>query len=197
MHKSVGLNQRRVLIQAAVEMIAKHGVEEVTFEDLARSQGLKRANVAYYFKSRSDLLEALLIEILTDAVAFIEAQIDEKLKMPSRSWDHELNAYCFAQEAWVKKKHSSAVCLLLLYHLGSANPRFAEILRKSREGGQTRLLHLLSKHPKFSKMPVGQLMSLCRPLHEAVTGHLLYLIAFGKEDPKAPSLREKLDLLLP
>lgn len=200
MHKSVGLSRRKELIDSAIRLLAQGGIEALTMEELARVHKVKRANVAYYFKSRTELIEALLIEVLVEGAKYIEATFEKKVTSKPRTWDRDLDAYCEAQVSWVTHNHDQAKCLLLLYHMGSASDQFRDILWKSREKGQQRLLQILSKHSKLNDLSHAKLSLYANALHETVTGYMLYLIAFLNNESKSErriSLREQIEILLP
>lgn len=200
MGRPAGTTRRIELIEAAIGLIASEGIEEITLEKLARARKLQRAHVAYYFKSRTHLLEAVIVEVLARSGEFIEAATRESLGRKPLTWEHELAAYCDAQERWVRERHAQVKCLLLIFHLGSANPVFREMSRQSRERGRERLFQVLTKHPSLSELPAKKLTALCHALHEAVTGYILHLTVFLGEEKrgtaKSPTLRETLELLL-
>jgi AcrR family transcriptional regulator len=52
--------QRRALLVAAGELVADGGIAALTFPALAKKTGLARSSVYEYFKSRADVVEALV-----------------------------------------------------------------------------------------------------------------------------------------
>jgi len=52
--------QRRALLEAARDLVAEGGVAALTFPALAKATGLARSSVYEYFKSRADVIEALV-----------------------------------------------------------------------------------------------------------------------------------------
>lgn len=68
-------NETRIL-EAAEKMFALHGYRGATTESIAREAGLPKANVHYYFKTKSNLYRQVLRRILQDwmeAAATFEA----------------------------------------------------------------------------------------------------------------------------
>ena len=53
-------NQRRALLDAARDLVAEGGVGALSFPALAKATGLARSSVYEYFKSRADVVEALV-----------------------------------------------------------------------------------------------------------------------------------------
>ena len=73
-------NEARIL-EAAEKMFALHGFRGATTEAIAREAGLPKANVHYYFKTKSNLYRQVLKSILEDwmeAAATFEAYEDPK-----------------------------------------------------------------------------------------------------------------------
>lgn len=64
-----GLDARELLLNAAVELFAEHGIAGSTFSTIARRAGLTPAMMHYYFKSRDQLLDALVEERIGPLIA--------------------------------------------------------------------------------------------------------------------------------
>ncbi|MDB6034338.1 MAG: TetR family transcriptional regulatory protein [Verrucomicrobiales bacterium] len=63
---------RARILEAAKACLRRHGSDRLTVTDVARSLGMSHANVYRFFKSKSDILDAIIDEWLTLLESFIE-----------------------------------------------------------------------------------------------------------------------------
>jgi AcrR family transcriptional regulator len=63
---------RARILEAAKACLRRHGSHKLTVTDVARSLGMSHANVYRFFKSKSDILDAIIDEWLTLLETFIE-----------------------------------------------------------------------------------------------------------------------------
>jgi TetR/AcrR family transcriptional regulator of autoinduction and epiphytic fitness len=76
--------QRVRILEAAHELFAQHGFEEVTVADVAAEAGVARATVFNHFGSKHALVEALTEAVFTFYEAMLEAALaDEGTRAPS------------------------------------------------------------------------------------------------------------------
>jgi AcrR family transcriptional regulator len=68
-----GRGKRERLVAAAVETIYAQGVERTTLADIAAAAGIPLGNVYYYFKTKNDLVRAVVEAHLSDARAMLAA----------------------------------------------------------------------------------------------------------------------------
>src|SRR5215831_14309426 len=68
-----GQGKRERLVAAAVEAIYARGVERTTLADIAAAAGIPLGNVYYYFKTKNDLVRAVVEAHLSDARAMLAA----------------------------------------------------------------------------------------------------------------------------
>jgi AcrR family transcriptional regulator len=75
-----GQDKRKRLIDAACETFYTRGVERTTLADIAAAAGIPLGNVYYYFKTKNDLIQAVVEARLGDArtmLAAVEAAHDD------------------------------------------------------------------------------------------------------------------------
>jgi AcrR family transcriptional regulator len=72
--------QRQQILKAAKQLFKTNGVEGVSFEDIAKKANLARPSIYVYFKSKSDLISALLEESYPVLFSEIEAAMASKSK---------------------------------------------------------------------------------------------------------------------
>lgn len=68
---SGGSDTRELLLHAAVELFAEHGIAGTTFSMIAKRAGLTPAMMHYYFKGRDELLDAVVDEQISPLIAAV------------------------------------------------------------------------------------------------------------------------------
>lgn len=76
--KSKGLENRQRIVDAANRLFYQRGYNQTSFSDVAAASGVPKGNFYYYFKSKDDLLTA----VIEDRMARIRAMLTE--------WDQQL-----------------------------------------------------------------------------------------------------------
>jgi AcrR family transcriptional regulator len=54
------------ILEAALDLFSEHGFERTTLQQIADQLGLTKAALYYHFRSKDDLLEALVMPVITD-----------------------------------------------------------------------------------------------------------------------------------
>ena len=75
-----GQGKRQRLVDAACQVFYANGVERTTLADVAAAAGIPLGNVYYYFKTKNDLIEAVVEARLNEArtmLAWVEAAHDD------------------------------------------------------------------------------------------------------------------------
>ncbi|MFA1547918.1 TetR/AcrR family transcriptional regulator [Actinomadura chokoriensis] len=67
--------QRAALLDAARTLLSEEAERAPSMADVARQAGLARSSVYAYFKSRDDLLDALIVDTFPRWSAYVEAQM--------------------------------------------------------------------------------------------------------------------------
>jgi AcrR family transcriptional regulator len=91
-------SSRDKLIDAAAELITRHGVQELTLEGVAAAVGVTKGGLIYHFKTKDDLLGALVERLIgqldqrsrdkaaqrgDSPAALLHALVDETFDMPA------------------------------------------------------------------------------------------------------------------
>jgi len=64
---------RSQILQSAEALLRRYGNDKLTVVDIARSLNMSHANVYRFFKTKSDILDAIIDEWLTKIEQFVEA----------------------------------------------------------------------------------------------------------------------------
>ena len=73
--------KRERLIAAARETVYRQGIEKTTLADIAAAAGIALGNVYYYFKTKDDLIAAVVESHVREARAMLEA-VDDAYERP-------------------------------------------------------------------------------------------------------------------
>lgn len=71
---------RQAVLDTARTLFAEHGFDGTSLQLIADATGVRKANVYYYFRTKAEILEALLAE----RIAALEAMLDAAEAVPDR-----------------------------------------------------------------------------------------------------------------
>ncbi len=75
---------RHLIVQATRSLVSQYGEEKVTVVDVARSLGMSHANVYRFFRSKAEILDAVMDEWLADVEGFIKSVAARPGTVPER-----------------------------------------------------------------------------------------------------------------
>jgi AcrR family transcriptional regulator len=94
-------DQREAILSSAYTQFARYGFRKATVEDIARGAGLKKPSVYYYFKSKDEIIRAMVSrESRALLTAMESAAADEK------TIGDKLRAFFWARFRYFKEKKS-------------------------------------------------------------------------------------------
>lgn len=100
--------QLRTLLDGARALVAEEGIEALSLAALARRVGLSRPGLYEYFRSRDDLVAAIVEEELPRWAALVAGSLDGPADLPGK-----VAAYVRAQlEVMTDGRHAAAVQLV-------------------------------------------------------------------------------------
>ena len=96
-----GPDVRAKLLDAAVRLFAEQGVAGTTVAEIARRAGVTSAMVHYYFKTKDQLLDAVVAEKLVgEFIAFVAGELDRGQPEPLALVEHLVWRIVEASDAW-------------------------------------------------------------------------------------------------
>jgi len=72
------IDTRSLLLDSAASIVAAHGVGRLTLEFVAREAGVSKGGLLYHFKSKRELIEALIVRQLDDFEALLDSAMEGK-----------------------------------------------------------------------------------------------------------------------
>jgi AcrR family transcriptional regulator len=75
---------RKLILETAKALLRRHGEDKMTVVDIARALDMSHANVYRFFRTKSDILDAITNEWLAKVEAFVEAIADRQASAAGR-----------------------------------------------------------------------------------------------------------------
>lgn len=158
--------KRASILQAVVSILAKEGVDELTFEKIGKRVQMARSHVVYYFPNREELVVA--------AIRFAAMSADSTIRrhMEDRSeWRDLLRGYIEGNFIWIKENPSHATVYALLYYLSTFKPEYRKLHSEIRKVGANRIESILMEGPMKSRK--RELATLVKAIQGIITGNLV------------------------
>jgi AcrR family transcriptional regulator len=142
--RSISVDKRRLILDAAVRVFAKRGFHTSRVGDIAEEAGVAHGLLYHYFSSKDEVLETIFRETWTDllgAVADVEASVDsprEQLRQVAaillRSWRRDPDLV----RVLVREVTRSAELDRRVGDIGRAFAAIEHIVRRGQEEGEFR-----------------------------------------------------------
>lgn len=158
--------RRARILEAAIQCMAKYGVEKTNFESIGQEAGMLRAHVAYYYPDRD--------EIIRSAIRFAIATVQHvTVEYVSQSTNpvERLAAFVNGTFAWLEQYPVQMRIILLMYYYGSYDSEFRKIHTAVREVGAKRIDALLE--PVVPKLGKPERYELAKLVQSILTGHVV------------------------
>lgn len=119
---SVAPTRQRILT-AAIDLFGARGVDAVSLDEIARTVGVRKQTVLYWFPSKDELVDAALTEAASELVAVIDAAVRSAPDEPLARIDAVIVAV-------FRPAVRRPTVLGLVRELGRLSPRHADRLRE-------------------------------------------------------------------
>jgi AcrR family transcriptional regulator len=67
--------RRQAILEAAIGVFAQHGFDAATTDDIARAAGLSKGGLYWHFKSKDDILAAILVQLFDQELGVLQRLI--------------------------------------------------------------------------------------------------------------------------
>lgn len=80
------------ILQAAAQIFSQHGVDGASMAQIARASGLSKATIYYYFKSKDEMVAALVQHLFEDDEPALQALLQDERPVGQRlrQYSHDL-----------------------------------------------------------------------------------------------------------
>jgi len=185
-----GALRRAALLQAAIELIGRHGLDGVTHRAVAAQAGLPAASTSYYFRSKDELIDEALRAVAEREIAVLR---ERRAALGDAAGD--LAAIVDALATWIEEQISTAgrTALLAQYHLqieSARRPAARAILADWKDGTDE------LAETAMARLGARDVRTAAILLISAIDGLRLRLVASGQEPLASAELRAILAALL-
>ncbi len=157
------------IVRAAIECLAKDGVEKLTFESVGKRTGINRAQVKYHFKEKEELIDKTIDYIIATAQKIVIERLSK-----ANQWKTQIKAIVEGFFDWVEAYPEQGSVLFLLYYSATFNPKRREFHTKMTEMGFNRTHSVLLGAKKEMGWDEGEVKSLSLSVWAITDGLMLY-----------------------
>jgi AcrR family transcriptional regulator len=179
------------IVAKAIPLLARHGLEGITYQMVADRCGVSQSLIIYYFPTKYLLVEAAVHEVIAGVQARVAAAVQPQDDALTRLRKHfRLHLH------WAVENPEHARILLLLYYLASFQKDFAELYAVVLEKARARIAEFLfaGVREKLFRIEV-ETEQAARLLHDALLGGILNAITIGGK-PDAEEVERKWEFLI-
>ncbi len=163
--------KRMEIIQATIDCLSTMGIDNTTYDAIAKKVGTSRAHIAYYFSDKEQIYLAAIKYILA---AYQQTVIDNLSE--AKSGRDMLERYIESVFIWAQKYPDQLSVMLLLYYLCSYRDEMIELNHQIRKGGYERLYYILTTklNKRYSEKKAT---TLARAILSLITGSIIDSVA--------------------
>lgn len=165
------------VVRAAQQLFQKHGLHNVTMEDLAEAVGKAKSSLYYYYKSKEEIWDAVMDIEIGEIIAETAAAVSQ-----ARTVEKKIHAYCGNIIKGLRKKRA-------LYHIAYGGNEPVK-KRKSTSGIRRRFMKqesLLLREILHEGIEKGEL----RPLNVKDQEVLVFVLLSGMMGMEKEMVMEK------
>jgi len=173
---SKGEARRLAILEAAISVLATHGIHALSLEEVGRRAKMRRSHVAYYFTNPELLLDAVIRHVVAVGQQITVARLAEVSGARER-----LLAHARATFEWFESNPDHASVMLLMQYYASVRPDYRELNRIVRQAGEDRIRAILEAGPLSPKASAADIRRAAVSIRGHLVGSLLvYFTASGK-----------------
>lgn len=142
----VAAERKDQIVRATVECITKHGYHNFSMQDVARTAGVSKGIIHYYFLNKDDLMMSVLdkvagdiegvladdMESITDPVRKLEIFMDVSFDVVRSTREY----YQVNMDFWTQINQKQEVKQVISRHYGKFRDTCARVIAQGVEGGQ-------------------------------------------------------------
>jgi AcrR family transcriptional regulator len=138
---SKGERSKARILEAAIHVLATEGYGAFTFDAVAKPLNLKRAQIAYHFPVKEELVAMAIRVVYLFGGTVVEKELAKAKVSPL---DH-MQAYVSGTLNWLLGYRNVSSVVTLALYLATINPVYAEVMREVKNAGVKRVELILSR----------------------------------------------------
>ena len=122
------------IIEATIQVIADEGIENASLDNIGKRLKMKRSHIAYYFKSRDELIDLVLVYITK-----MTQTLTIKLMKEGATAEEQLRGIIHAAFHWATEYPHHIATYLLYYSMCGRSKKYQESFQEIRKQGAERV----------------------------------------------------------
>lgn len=159
------------IVEAALALIDEKGNAAISIGDISRKTGISKGNIAYYFKTKDEIIRHVLIKIVQQTATEITSKVEKK-----KSCREQITTYVSVLlKYWIKKRHGYECMIQLVFDLSRSEEKMKFNTNMLR--GTVGYIHgVLEKGNQTGEFSVDDTKETAVMIHSFIDGVLLYWI---------------------
>jgi AcrR family transcriptional regulator len=153
------------IVQAALDSLYEEGFDRTSFETVGKRCRMRRSHIAYYFKRREDMLEAVFRYIADSAQKAVVAEI-----APATTPSEQIEALIRGHFRWAERSPKLVLVMMLFYFQAMRVPRFADLHHEIREVGTDRIAAVVRLGLGIAPKPA---YAIAKNIQALLTGNII------------------------
>lgn len=166
---------RELIIQTALGCFADKGFYETSFQAIADACGMSQTSVLYHFKTKPDLLKAVLDVILRSNMAVVGRRMEGVSNAKSA-----LRAHFEGNLEWALRHRNESKNILLLYYYGTYSQEFSDLYRGIRHSAVDKIAAIARKAREDGQLSgLVSVDAFALVAHDLLLGSIVNCLAVG------------------
>jgi AcrR family transcriptional regulator len=128
--------RERILAEAA-RLFARSGYENSSMADVAASLGVSKAAIYHYFRTKQEIYDAIILDILSGLTATVSAEVARETAPAER-----VRRFMLSHARYFEARHDGFVTMLIGY--SGMSPGYREDASRLRDAYEQRLRELIA-----------------------------------------------------
>lgn len=173
---SKGDKKKLEIVESAIELFSKNGIESVSYDNLAERLKTNRSHITYHFKERRDLYLACFRYLMAMGQDFTVARMRET---PDRA--ELFRSYLQGYFGFFDANPQLRVLMLFYNYFASIDPETGELYREMTQVGWQRIREILREMYELANKKVPKDLDLqTTSIQKLIVGSLLTNLALGR-----------------
>lgn len=163
--------RKEQIVEAALALIDQKGNASISIGDISRKTGISKGNIAYYFKTKDEIIRHVLIKIIQQTADEITPKVEKK-----KSYREQISTYVSVLlKYWIKQRHGYECMIQLVFDLSRTEVK--EKFNTNMLRGTVGFIYdLLEKGNQAGEFSISDTKETAVLIHSFIDGVLLYWI---------------------
>ncbi len=159
--------RRFEIVEATLRLLKKDGSSAISIESIAKSMGMLRSHIAYYFPDKALLFREVVELTIAIGHQFLVERM-KSLKTPKEL----LEGYVEATFQWCDEHPEHFYAIFIMWEYSIKNKAFMDLSNQFRKGGKERMQQIIMSGWKDENSK-NSIPELAREVHNIVIANIL------------------------